>query len=515
MIRAITRRIGGSALAQRALDGGLPEWFAPRPHGGEGWAAAAAQVAGEFADRSWLADLLPAFDPDPSDAAAERLRAAGGAGGLVVTGGQQPGLFGGPLYVLHKAVTLLEMADALALLTGRAVAPVFWAATDDADFVEASHVSVVRHGKLDTLVMPEAAPVGRSMARTPLGDLADQLARLEEACGSAPDGRAIDAVREAYMRGATVGSAYVTLLRAVLEPLGIAVLDASHSSVRAAGHATMVNALVRADEIVPALRARSKAISEAGFHAQVADVPNLSLVFETLDDGTRRRVPLRAAKDVAAAAPAERLGPNVLLRPIMERQILPTVTYIGGPGEIAYFAQVSAVADALGLVTPRISPRWSGTLVEPQIDSIRDRLHAVADDFADPHAMEGRVARGGVSVGVRSAVAGLRAELDDSCDRLRSDEQTSEALARSIGTMRAGVEHRLDRLERRYAAAIKQAGSQDLSDVATVRATLYPNGAPQERALSFIPFLARYGAAVVDATREQARSHVAGVIQGG
>ncbi|HEY5087682.1 MAG TPA: bacillithiol biosynthesis BshC, partial [Gemmatimonadaceae bacterium] len=101
-----------------------------------------------------------------------------------------------------------------------------------------------------------------------------------------------------------------------------------------------------------------------------------------------------------------------------------------------------------------------------------------------------------------------------SCDRLRSDGQTSEALARSIGAMRAGVEHRLERLERRFAAAIKQTGTADLRDVATVRATLYPNGAPQERVLSFIPFLARYGAAAIDATREQARLHVADVIDG-
>lgn len=513
MIRAITRRIGGSALTQRALSGSLPDWYASSPHGATGWTRAAAHVAEEFANHSWLAGLLPAFDP--SHAAADRLHAASQPGGIVVTGGQQAGLFGGPLYVLHKAVTLIEMADALASLTGRAVAPVFWAATDDADFVEASHVSVVRHGKLDRLAMSDDGAVGHSMANTVLGDLTEQIARLEEACGSAPDGSAIDAVRDAYVSGATVGSAYVTLLRSLLHPLGISVLDASHRSVRLAGHATVISALTHADEIAVALRARSKSIADAGFHVQVADVPNLSLVFETLDNGSRRRIPLRSAESAAAVVDAERLGPNVLLRPIMERQLLPTVTYVGGPGEVSYFAQVSAVADALGMTSPRITPRWSGTLLEPQIDSILERLGATIEDLTDPHAMEGRIARDGVSPGVRGAILSLRAELDSDCERLRKDEQTSEALARSIGTMRAGVEHRLQRLERRYAAAIKQAGSDSLRDVATVRATLYPDGAPQERILSFIPFLARYGDAVIDVAREQARMHVASVIKGG
>ena len=512
MIRAITRQIGGSALAQRAIGGGLPEWYASHPIGSAEWVSVATQVASEFANRPWFCDLLPAFDA--SGVAAERLHAASESGGLVVTGGQQPGLFGGPLYVLYKAVTLLEMADALSSLTGLPVAPVFWAATDDADFVEASHVSVVRRGKLDTLAMSPDAGIGHAMANTQLGGVADQIARLEEACGSAADARAIDAVRNAYVSGATVGSAYVKLLRSILEPLGVAVLDASHKSVRVAGHSTVVSALNNADDIAAALGARSKAIADAGFRAQVADVTNLSLVFETLDDGTRRRVPVRTARAVGGTVPTERLGPNVLLRPIMERQILPTATYIGGPGEIAYFAQVSAVAKVIGAVVPRIAPRWSGTLIEPHIEEILGRLDATIEDFTDPHATESRVAREAVSPGVRNAIDGLRAELDASAKRLRGDGQTSEALTRSIGTMRAGVEHRLDRLERRYAAAIKQAGSADLRDVATLRATLYPNGAPQERVLSFIPFLARYGDALVNATREQARLHVANVIQG-
>jgi bacillithiol synthase len=356
------------------------------------------------------------------------------------------------------------------------------------------------------------------MATTALGDVSNQLACLEEACGSASELPVLDAVRTAYSNGATVGGAYVTLLRALLEPLGVAVLDASHASVRAAGTATVLAALERADEIAVALRARSTEIADAGFRAQVADVPNLSLVFQTLDDGTRKRIPVRNARTVGStvgsARDASRLGPNVLLRPVMERQILPTVSYVGGAGEVAYFAQVSAVAETLGMAIPRISPRWSGTLVEPHIETILDRLGATIADFADPHAMESRVARKGVSPGVRAALDGMRAELEASCARLRADDATTAPLARSIGAMRAAVQHRLDRLERRYAAAVKNADSDELRDVAMLRATLFPGGVPQERALSFIPFLARHGDAVVAAAREQAQVHVTGLIQG-
>jgi len=512
MIRAISRNLGGSTLARRALEGGLPDWYLPRPAGGADWSAVADTTSTEFAGRAWLSDLLPALQP--SGAAADRLAAAANGNGVVITGGQQPGLFGGPLYVLNKAITMLEMADALQIATNRSVAPVFWAATDDADFVEASHIGVVRRGKLDTLAMTQPDLGGRSMINTPLGDVSEQFARLEEACGSAPAAGALEAVRAAYTTGASVGSAYVTLLRSLLEPLGIAVLDASHAAVRAAGHNTVRRALERADAVAKALVTRSKEISGAGFHAQVADVPNLSLVFETLDDATRRRVPIATAASAARSSAAERLGPNVLLRPVMERQILPTVCYVGGPGEVAYFAQVSAVARALELAVPRIVPRWSGTLMEPQIETILDRLGAGIADFEDPHAMETKVARESVSSGIRASIARLRSTLDSVSNQLRGDSQTSEALARSIGTMRAGVEHRLARLERRYAAAIKQAGTDELREVGLVRATLYPDGDPQERVLSYVPFLARYGNSALDAMRVEARKHVAGVIHG-
>jgi bacillithiol biosynthesis cysteine-adding enzyme BshC len=513
VIRAISRDPGGSSLARSAVAGSLPEWYGGAPLDRAGWIEAAANVAAEFAGRPWYEALLPAFAP--RDLAADRLRTASQPGGLVVTGGQQPGLFGGPLYVLHKAITLLEMADALSSLTGRAVAPVFWAATDDTDFAEASHVSVVRRNRLDSLVMPEPVIAGRAMAVTPLGDVSAQLARLEEACGSAPNSAAVDAVRHAYESGASVGSAYVSLLRALLHPLGVAVLDASHPAVRAAGHDTMARALTRADDVAVALTARSRDIVAAGFHPQVADVPNLSLVFETRQDGTRQRVPLRASQAAASGVPADMLGPNVLLRPVMERQILPTVTYVGGPGEIAYFAQVSAVAQSLVCSLPRIIPRWSGVLLESHIEQLLGRLGATIDDFADPHAMESRIARQAISPTVQAAMQRLRAELEATCTVMREDSQTSDPLARSIATMRAGVERRLARLERRYAAAVKRMGSTDLRDVETVRATLYPDGHRQERVLSFIPFLARYGDAVTHATREQARLHVAAVMNGG
>ena len=511
-MRTITRQLGGSALSRAAIGGELPEWYSEIPRGETGWGGAARAVASRFKSEPWLERLAPAFNA--TGLAASKLDAVAAGAGIVVTGGQQPGLFGGPLYVLYKAVTLMELARALETVTSLPVAAVFWAAADDADFVEASHVSVVSDGRLEHLAMMQPAIPGRSMAQTPLGDVSDLLDRLDIACGNVASPAYLRSVREAYVGAATVGSAYVELLRTILAPLGVAVLDAAHPAVREAGQATVYSALVHADSISEALKTRALDITARGYRPQVAQVPNLSLVFETMDDGTRRRVPIREAASVAAAGDAHRLGPNVLLRPVMELQILPTVTYVGGPGEIAYFAQVSAVANALEVPVPRIVPRWSGTFVEEDVDNTLTRLGATESDFADPHAIEGRVARSAVSGPVLAAVNQIRQSVTSAAETMRADNQTTEALGRSIGTMQAGIEHRLARLERRYAAAVKQRGTDELRDVARVRAALAPDGAPQERVLSFIPFLARHGGEFLDSLQQAARTHVDRLIQG-
>jgi bacillithiol biosynthesis cysteine-adding enzyme BshC len=504
MIEVETTAFGGGSLARAAEVGAVPqEWYVAPAETAAGWADAATAVASDFAGHDWLGALAPAFSA--SGAAADRLARTAAAGGVVVTTGQQPGLFGGPLYTLSKAISALALADALEPLLGVPVAPVFWAATDDTDYAEASHTVVVHGREVDVLAM-DARVTTLPMSRLPLGNVDALYERLARAAGSVLDPAPLRAAHDAYDPAQTVGSAYVTLLRQVLEPLGIAVLDAAHPAVRAAGAPVVRAALRRASDVAAALDARSAAIAAAGYKTQVQIVPNLSLVFKT-DGDERKRVPVKQGPHVAEAADASSLGPNVLLRPVMERAILPTVTYVAGPGEYAYFAQVSAVAATLEMAVPRVVPRWSGRIIEPQVREILDRLGVAPDDFRDPHAVESRVARDELPPVVREALAAIRNTVAEQSRRLREQDGASASLHKATGGFEARVQHRIDRLERRYAAAVKREGSVRLHDVAVARASLYPNGIPQERALNAIPFLARYGSIVVDEMRAAAGVH--------
>ena len=507
-VRVVSTPITGSSLTQLALSRAETPWFARVPSTAEEWRARADLMRSALVDQDWLASLAPAFGRGGK--AAERLERAAESG-FVVTSGQQPGLFGGPLYTWWKTLSVLALADDLERLTGLPVAPVFWAATDDSDFREASSTVVATADGAEIIEMAEPAGTGIALAQVTLGDVRGQLARLEAAAGSASGTAVLELVRAAYRDDNTVGGAYVELLRSIVGPLGVSVIDAAHTSVRAAAHPVLVRSLKDSQDVHDALAARSAELKSAGHPVQVKIVEGRSLAFSE-SDGKRERIAIRSAGETAASAVAGTLGPNVLLRPIVERAILPTVAYLGGPAEVAYFAQVSAVADAMGVPAPLVIPRWSGYVVEPRIDRILDRYGVQPSEFADPHAIETRLARASLPPGVSSSIQRMREAVEIALKDIADGEGADLVPEGVLSGLERNVAHRIERLERRFAAAVKRKGSDALKDAAIARGALFPFGRPQERALNILPLLARYGSVMLDDVLKEVRAHTARLV---
>jgi bacillithiol synthase len=452
--RVLTRPLGGSALAELAgrADGGA--FYPPRPQSPHAWRARMEEVRRETPD-GWLNAIAPAIEANA--AAADRLERVARGGGVLVTTGQQPGLFGGPLYTWSKAVSALELADALEAATGIPAAPLFWAATDDADYAEASVTWVATRSGLRELRLPAAARENVSMAEQPLGDVAPLINELAVAAGSAAYDDALAAAREAYLESTTVGEAYLRLMRRVLEPLGVPVLDASHTAVRRAAQPILTRALHAAARVDAALVQREAAIRSAGHEPQVSHVPGLSLVFE-FANGTKRRVPVAQAGDVNRMRTAA-LGPNVLLRPIVERALMPTVAYAAGPGELAYFAQVGVLAEALDTPTPLAVPRWSGLIVEPYVDRILERYGLTLEELRDRHDVLRRLVAKRMPTAVLTALVDLREMTHRAIDAVRAalaDDRRALVDRRVVDGAEGQLMHRVDRLERRVLAAAKR-----------------------------------------------------------
>jgi len=510
MPRVIAEPYGGGALTRAAMDGAVPkDWYLARPRGAEEWRSHAESVRSSFPGARWLETLRPAINA--SGAARERLERVAAGHGVVVTTGQQPGLFGGPGYTWLKALSAIALAARFEHDTGIPALALFWAATDDADFAEASFTAVAIGPTCRHIEIERAGAEGLVMAQMPLGDIRSALDAFAEATKSAPHRDLVDAVRDAYSGDATVGSAYVRLLRHVLEPLGMPVLDAWHPAVRGAARPILVEALSRAAVVDEAVSMRSVSIERAGYRAQVTRVPRLSLVFRSVD-GTKERVPLSQAADAARRDDIV-LSANVLLRPIVERRILPTIAYVAGPGEFAYFAQVSAVAEALGAPLPLAVPRWAATVVEPAVDRMLGRLGMMIDDVRVPHRAERRIGDRAMPAAVRDAMAALQTAVDDNVTAIANASQAARlSTPEVIEGARRQLRLRVERLERRIRAAATKGEAEAIRDLAAIRASLQPEGERQERRLNFVPLMARYGPLLMERLAEGAVAHATNLI---
>ena len=503
-MRVISTPIIGSGLTRIGVDkNSNSTWYERAPANAGEWTERARIIRGALAHADWLPSLVPAFNA--SGMAARRLERAASSG-FAVTAGQQPGLFGGPLYTWWKALSALALADRLEAETGLPVVPIFWAATDDSDYAEAASTVVAASSGALRISLPPMEDSGKALGQIPLGDVSGQLEALITAAGSAPGNSVLDMVRRAYSPGHTVGSAYVDLLRELLEPLGVAVIDAAHPAVRTAAFPILRDALLQAQRIEDALVVRSAELKQQKLAPQVKLVKGRSLVF-SVEGGERNRVSVKDAMGVTESAEPGGLGPNVLLRPIVERSIIPTVCYIGGPAEIAYFAQVTAVADAMGTVRPVIVPRWSGTIVEPRIEKILERYNLEVEDFRDPHAVETRVARESLPPALMERLRELRTSVETSVSKVATAPGANVVPPAVLEGLSRNVNHRMDRLERRYVAAVKRNGSDALREIAIARGALFPEGAPQERALNIVPLLARYGDDLLTSAMAAIKSH--------
>ena len=473
--------------------------------------------------RATLADLLEqqnrGFQASPAVFEnIARLREGAGA----VVSGQQVTLFGGPLFTILKAATAIRKAkDASA--SGRPHIPIFWLASEDHDLAEADHVTLPDRHELRTLRLNTGESHGAAAGSILINESIEEL--LQEAGAILGGGPFVDQLTAAYREGNSLGQAFAQFISQAFAAQGLVVLDASSRAFHALGRDVLRAAIVRADELHVALADRDQQLAAAGYHSQVLVSPSSSLLF-LFDSTTGARTPLRRTGDgdwQAARQPyssadllaileaePERLSPNALLRPVFQDAILPTAAYIGGPAEIAYFAQSQVLYERiLGRTTP-VLPRLSATLVEPAIAGLLDRHQVSLQDviqssLKDPLELAQRLgARAFPAIGKRKLAAAGQA-LDTELSALATYMHSLEpGLGRAADVSSSKMRYQMNRI-RRLAANYELRHQQTLGrDAGLMALNLFPGRHPQERVLAAAWFLARYGDGLTEILVDQA-----------
>jgi bacillithiol synthase len=438
----------------------------------------------------------------------ERLR--NGAAAIVT--GQQVGLFGGPMFSIYKALSAVKLAEE-ATAAGVDAVPVFWLATYDHDLAEVNHIALPNaEGGLTTLTTSSHAGIAAPVSAVQLGEEIRPV--VEQAAALMGDSETTNFLRETYRPGETLGSAFACLYSKLFADWGVIVLDASDAELHRVAEPIYQAAVERADELATALVKRGEELESAGYHQQVKVGPSSVLLF-TLHYGARSAIhrtegeqkefviasegtpekvlPAEILRRVSSSP--EQFSPNVLLRPVVQDYLLPTLACIGGPAEAAYFAQCAVVYEALSeRVTPFI-PRFSATIVEPKLQRKLERNEiTMTDVFAGPEALRKQLASKNLPADLQAAFESIKNSLTAHLATLKESlTKLDFTLVDAAETSISKMQHQLEKLHSQAARAEAQKTQLVARYAEILSALLYPDKGLQERAIGGIYFLARYG----------------------
>jgi len=486
------------------------------------------RVAYDAARRSKMSEILErqnrAWGASPRTLAnIERLR----RGALAAVTGQQVGLFGGPLFSIFKALTAVKLAEQ-ATAAGVDCIPIFWLATEDHDLAEVNQVALLsEHGLPEPFAVEGNAFQGNRVADAPVGTIefgpkidavveraAALLGDSNSSSSSNSNSEVTTWLRQAYRPGENLGSAFARLFARLFADWGVVLLDPADKDFHDLAKPLFRSAIERASELDEALLARGKALEAAGYHQQVKVTSATTLLFE-VKDGARtvvrrknktngpdggefavgeERISSAALLDRIEKTP-EQFNPNVLLRPVVQDYLLPTLVYTGGAAEVAYFAQVAVVYEKLlGRVTP-VVPRFSATLLEPKAERILTRYQlSLPDLFLGPERVREAIAARSLPPDLQTRFSEAYASVDRSMAALgESIGKLDATLIDTVESTKTSMSHQLDRLQARVARAEQQRNEVITRHADALSDALFPHKALQEREVAGVSFVARYG----------------------
>jgi bacillithiol biosynthesis cysteine-adding enzyme BshC len=426
-------------------------------------------------------------------------------GTVAVLTGQQVGLFSGPAYSVYKALTAVRVAQDLTA-AGQPAVPVFWLASEDHDFAEVNHVWMQNAQgqpvRINGQTGANSGPVGAVVLENPpLDELRQTLADL-------PLGAEVHAQIAKHYASGTFASSFLGLMKDWLGRFGLLFVDPLDPAIRAIFSPLMAEAARLSTGLRGALLDRGKALTEAGYHAQVHVEPDSSLFF-LLEDGQRKSLKFRngeytlkdrkwTPEELAGLGP--QLSPNALLRPVMQDYLFPTVSVVGGPAELAYFAQSAVLYERLLGHMPVSTPRAGFTLLTARAQKLLNRHGlTVQQCWHGEEAVREAIAAHLVPASVTNAMGSAQTCTRDMLDFVAKQlENYDRTLVAALEKSRAKIQHQLGKIERKVARETLRRNERAAAEAAYLSHHLFPEKHLQERLYSFVPMLATYGEELFD-----------------
>ncbi|GMQ82528.1 MAG: bacillithiol biosynthesis cysteine-adding enzyme BshC [Rhodothermia bacterium] len=476
----------------------------------------AQQVADQFDHRNELVEVLSEQNNSygAGEATLRNIDRLAGSDAVAVVTGQQLGLFTGPMYTLYKTVTAVQLARQIEEESGRPAVPVFWLEGEDHDFEEVDSVAIQGRGGIQRIKYTSthsdgnSTPVGRIAFDESIKEAVDQLDELLP--GTEFHDTILKMVRNAYKPGTTFLTAFANIMGPLFEDEGLVFVSGDDSRLKKLARPLFRKELKEYSKTAALLKETSKKLEES-HHAQVqSSPPNLFLITETgrhslVADGNEFRLKgtdMSYSQDellsMVEESP-ESFSPNVIMRPIVQDSILPTATYVAGPGEIAYFAQFRSIYEWAGVPMPIIYPRASVSLVEPGIAKVLDRYSLSIPSFEqDQEKIFHAIVVGAMDIDAEAIFERAGQHLHDAINTVSPAIEAVDASLRKTGeATRTALLKEWGKLKDRVVKAEKRRHDQTQNQLTRTQTSLFPESILQERCISPLYFMSKYGTDLV------------------
>ncbi|MFD2616977.1 bacillithiol biosynthesis cysteine-adding enzyme BshC [Terrilactibacillus laevilacticus] len=442
---------------------------------------------------------------------------------VVVVGGQQPGLLTGPALTIHKCLSIIKLAKQKEIELGIPVIPIFWIAGEDHDFDEINHIFSVKDQKIKKHIYRNQSGNKTSVSKLPLDQeaLSSWIEDVFESFGETEYTRTLLEIIQSYRGSSTsVVDFFAFLIHHLFSAYGLILMDSADPKIRQIEKSYFRSIFQKRSEINKGVLSQLRHLKEAGYKINLDQAEgNVNLFYEW--DGKRELLSesegiLHDKHQLIHLEPnlfeelieehPERISNNVVTRPLMQELLLPTLAFIAGPGEIAYWSSLRPAFHALDLTMPPIVPRVHITLLSRDIKKWIEAKHLKLEDICSGKMddLSNEWLKNQHSWDVDHIINQFRHTLVEAHKPVSELAlEISQGLKSFSEKNLSYLNYHIDRMKIEMNKKIETAHRVELNRFKEIELALYPNSAPQERTYSIFYYLNKYGSDLIKTLIEQ------------
>lgn len=433
---------------------------------------------------------------------------------VVVIGGQQAGLLTGPLYTIHKIISIIVLAKNQEKELGIPVIPVFWIAGEDHDFAEINHIFAAKDHVPKKFAIKDSPLKKQSVSDLTLNQskTLDWLEQVFEAFGETDySNHLLDHLINCVKRSTTYVEFFEHVIMNLFRNEGLVLVNSGDPGLRQLEKCCFQSIINNNSSLYDAVKIQQQEMRSQGYHP-IIEIPDNSANLFYHHEGERFLIERKnneefvvpgigltlskaELNDIIETYP-QKLSNNVVTRPIMQEYLFPTLAFIAGPGEVTYWAELKRVFSCVDLKMPPVLPRITITLLERSIERNMEEAELTLDEVLH-NGVEKSIEtylKSVSPVDMNPLVEEAKKQVSDIHEKLiKSALKIDNSLEPMLKKNGAFIQEQLDFLNRSVEKRKQQQHEVQLSKYKAIELSLVPNLNPQERMWNVYYYLNKFG----------------------